>query len=76
LGASFSLWVSGAVGQMGKDQLSPTVTRILDEFSEALKEDADLDQSMVDRLDELLKSGKIPKVEDFDNVLLLPTDAD
>lgn len=61
---------------MGKDQLSPTVTRILDEFSEALKEDADLDQSMVDRLDELLKSGKIPKVEDFDNVLLLPTDAD
>jgi hypothetical protein len=59
---------------MSNDKLSPTVVRILDEFADSLNVDADIDNGVVDELDKLLKSGKVPKAEDFDAILFAPVD--
>lgn len=49
--------------------LSPTVTRIINEFSAALHSDETIDNTMVDRLDQLLATGRIPKPTEIKSVL-------
>lgn len=57
-----------------KDEpLSPTVTKILDAYLEALKGDSDIDNEAGRRLDDLLRQGKIPKPSDLD-AALFPAD--
>lgn len=57
------------------DPLSPTVTKVLDAYLEALKGDGDIDDEAVGRLDDLLRKGKVPKPADID-VALFPADED
>ena len=43
-----------------EEQLSPTVTKVLDEFLAVLNADNDIDEDTAERLDTLLRSGKAP----------------
>ena len=45
--------------------LSPTVSKVLDKFVEALTADDTIDQGVVDRLNQLLRTGKVPKPEEI-----------
>ena len=54
------------------EPLSPTVKKVLDEYLVALQADAMIDKGAVDRLDALLRNGKVPKSEDLDAALLPP----
>lgn len=59
-----------------KDEpLSPTVTKVLDAYLEALKGDSDIDDEAAGRLDDLLRQGKVPKPADID-IALIPADDD
>lgn len=59
-----------------KDEaLSPTVTKVLDAYFEALKGDSDIDDEAAGRLDDLLREGKVPKPADID-AALFPADDD
>lgn len=55
------------------DPLSPTVTKVLDAYLEALEDDSDIDDEAGGRLDDLLRQGKIPKPSDID-AALFPAD--
>lgn len=54
--------------------LSPTVGKVLDEYVAALKADEYLDDEMTERLEALLRKGKVPKAEDLDSALFPPGD--
>lgn len=57
---------------MSKDQdspLSPTVSKVLDEYLASLEGDEGIDNDAAKRLDTLLRDGKIPTFEDIDNAL-------
>lgn len=41
--------------------LSPTVTRIINEFSASLHADETIDNALVNRVEQLLATGKVPK---------------
>lgn len=59
-----------------KDEaLSPTVTKVLDAYFEALKDVSDIDHEAAGRLHDLLRQGKVPKPADIDAVLF-PADGD
>ncbi len=58
-----------------KDEpLSPTVTKVLDAYLEALKGDSDIDDEAAGRLDDLLRRGNVPKPADIDGALFLTDD--
>lgn len=59
-----------------EEQLSPTVTKVLDEFLTVLKADDEVDENTAERLDTLLRSGKAPKAEDFEAALFPATKDD
>lgn len=52
--------------------LSPTVSKVLEEYIAALRADVDLDNEIVDRLQALLQTGKVPKQSDIDAALFPP----
>jgi hypothetical protein len=56
--------------------VSPTVTRVLDAYIDALRSDEDLSEEQVKRLDSLLREGKVPKIDDIDEALYPPTAKD
>jgi hypothetical protein len=56
-----------------KDELlSPTVNKVLDEYLAALHADEKINNDAADRLDALLRKGKVPKFEDIDAALFPP----
>lgn len=55
--------------------LSPTVTKVLDAYLNALKGDSAINDEAAGRLNDLLRQGKVPKLVDID-VALFPTDDD
>lgn len=57
------------------EPLSPTVTKVLDAYLEALTGDADIDDDAAARLDVLLRQGKVPKPADIDAALFPPVKA-
>lgn len=59
-----------------EEQLSPTVTKVLDEFLTVLKADDDIDENTAERLDTLLRSGKAPKADDLEAALFPATKGD
>ncbi|PIT91027.1 hypothetical protein COU17_02530 [Candidatus Kaiserbacteria bacterium CG10_big_fil_rev_8_21_14_0_10_49_17] len=56
-----------------KEPLPPTVARVLDEYLIILHADNTIDNEVADRLDALLRNGKVPKPEEIDAVLFAPT---
>lgn len=59
-------------GKMSENQdnpLSPTVSKVLDEYLATLEGDEDIDNNAAQRLDTLLRKGKVPKFEDIDEAL-------
>jgi hypothetical protein len=52
--------------------LSPTVTKVLDEYLAALIADEDIDKDAAKRLNGLLRQGKVPKFEDIQAALDSP----
>ncbi len=54
--------------------LSPTVTKVLDEYLTALQADDNLDNKMADRLNSLLRKGKVLKLDDIDAALFPSTE--
>ncbi|MED5548942.1 MAG: hypothetical protein VX529_06235 [Pseudomonadota bacterium] len=52
--------------------LSPTVSKVLDEYLAALHADDDFENEMADRLDSLLRRGKAPKPDEIDAALFPP----
>lgn len=59
--------------EQDNEALSQIVTKILDEYLSALRDDSDIDNEMVDRLNALLRRGKVPKPEDIASTLFPPT---
>lgn len=58
------------------EPISPTVNRVLDEFIAVLHADVKIDSEAVNRLDALLRKGKVPKIEDIDAALFPPPKGD
>lgn len=54
------------------ESISPTVKKVLDRYIAALYADEEIDNEAVDRLDVLLRKGKIPKFDDIDAALFPP----
>ena len=52
--------------------LSPTVTRVLDEFVGAMKCDNEIENDAIDRLDNLLRVGSVPKPDEIFGKLFPP----
>lgn len=60
-----------------KDEpMSPTVKKVLDEYLTALHADEEFDNEAADRLDELLRKGKVLKFDDIDTALSPPIKVD
>ncbi len=57
------------MAEQDDDPLSPTVTKVLDEYLAALLADNAVDNDTADRLDALLRKGKVPKPEEIDAAL-------
>ncbi len=60
------------MSEQDKTILSPTVSKVLDEYLVALSADQDVDDEAAKRLDGILRSGKVPKPEDIDVALYPP----
>ena len=58
------------------EPISPTAYKVLDEYIAVLREDEEIDNEAADRLDALLRKGKVPKVEDIDAALFPPPKGD
>ncbi len=50
----------------------PTVATVLDEYLNSLHADDTIDNEVADRLNALLRNGKVPKPEEIDAVLFAP----
>lgn len=59
-----------------EEQLSPTVTKVLDEFVEALTADDLIGKDTAERLDTLLRSGKAPKADELEAALFPATNGE
>lgn len=64
------------MADQNEEQLSPTVTKVLDEFLTVLKADDDIDENTAERIDTLLRSGKAPKADDLEAALFPATEGD
>lgn len=60
------------MGAQKDKPISPTVKKVLDEYLAALHADEEIDNEAADRLDALLRKGKIPKPDDIDVALFPP----
>lgn len=49
--------------------ISPTVSKVLDEYIAVLQADEEIDDEVADRLNVLLRTGKAPKLDDIDAAL-------
>lgn len=58
------------------ESISPTVTKVLDQYIAVLHADEEIDDEAADRLDALLRKGKVPKFEDIDAALFPPPRGD
>lgn len=56
--------------------LSPTVSKVLDEYLATLEGDDEIDNEAAKRLDTLLRQGKVPRFEDIDKALTETKSAD
>ena len=54
------------------ESISPTFKRVLDAYVAALRGDDTIDKDAADRIDSLLRNGRIPKFDDID-AALFPT---
>ena len=59
-----------------RSQLSPTVTKVLDDFISAMREDEDIPNEKISRLDEILRKGLTPKQDEISNAVFPPTDGE
>lgn len=58
------------------EPISPTVKKVLDEYVAVLHADEEILNEAADRLDALLRKGKVPKFEDIDAALFPPPKGD
>jgi len=58
------------------ESISPTVTKVLDEYISVLYADEKIDNDAADRLAALLRNVKVPKFDDIDAALLSPPKGD
>jgi hypothetical protein len=58
------------------ESISPTVIKVLDEYIAALHADDEIDNEAVDRLNAVLRKGKVPKFDDIDAALSPPPKVD
>ncbi len=58
------------------ESISSTVTKVLDEYVAVLHANEKIDNKAADRLDALLRNGKVPKFDDIDAALLPPPKGD
>jgi hypothetical protein len=58
------------------ESISPTVENVLDEYLAVLHADEEIDNGAADRLDALLRKGKVPKFDDIDTALFSPPNGD
>lgn len=58
------------------ESISPTVKKVLDEYVTVLHADEKIDKDAVDRLDALLRTGKIPKFDEIDAALFPPPEGE
>lgn len=58
------------------ESISPTVKKVLDEYVAVLHADEEINNEASDRLDALLRKGKVPKIEDIDAALFPPPKED
>lgn len=56
------------------EPLSPTMTKVLDAYLDALKGDSEIDDEAAGRLNDLLRQGKAPKPADIDLALFPAND--
>lgn len=68
--------MSKTMTESKNEMISPTVKKVLDAYIDVLHADKEIDNKNADRLDVLLRKGKIPKPEEFDIALFAPTDGD
>jgi hypothetical protein len=71
------LFLSGVELPMDQDQgspISPTLEKVLEKFLEVMKADEAIDHDAADRLDSLLRSGKVPKPDEISAALFPPPD--
>jgi len=54
------------------EMISPTVKKVLDEYIAVLHADDKIDNEAAERLDALLRKGKVPKFDDIDATLFPP----
>ena len=47
--------------------LSPTVVKVLDEFTNVLYHDKEIPDPVINRLNDLLRKGTVPKSEEINN---------
>ena len=60
---------------MDQDQgspISPTLAKVLKKFLEVMKSDEAIEDDAADRLDALLRSGKVPKPDEISAALFPP----
>jgi len=51
------------------ESISPTLKKVLDEYIAVLHSDKEFDNKAADRLDALLRKGRVPKFDDIDAAL-------
>lgn len=56
--------------------LSPTVLQVIDQFTNAMQGDDGIDNDAIDRLEKLLQKGAIPKPDEINTALFVPTSDD
>lgn len=64
------------MAEKDEDPLSPTMTKVLDEYLATLHADESIRNETADRLDVLLRKGKVPKAEDINVALFPPEEGD
>lgn len=52
--------------------LSPTVSHVVEQFVAAMRADSEIADDAIDRLDQLLRKGVVPKLEDINAALFPP----
>lgn len=58
------------------ESMSPTVIKVLDEYIAVLHAGNEIDNEAVDRLNTVLRKGKVPKFDDIDAALFSPPKVD
>jgi len=60
------------MAEFKNEPISPALKKVLDEFVTVLHSDEEIDNEAADRLDALLRKGKLPKHDDLDAALSTP----